>query len=381
LFFLSYLGNIWTGCGIKLQIEPKPVKMKKVKLHLPFIAMILGISLFLQHCTKDDPDSSSGIVSSVNGVNDFSGNILQFLGQAENPPGITLQKSGNFITVDSAIKLIDVSLNYAYCFHDAPHLQLITDTVHSLLPVTRSNMVNTEDVVSSFNAAVDSIRIKFEALKGSNKKLTGVIVENLGNRSESFRLLRIIFITAMGIPPVGVINPPGIFTEEDEFWYEKGSFRCDGTGIHGAPDILEYMTWMKYLPVVPPGYRVWYHSTVCYYPDCFAFQVNIPPDNYCDFLIFYACENYGELTSETKCLNYNQNGSGIHEMEFYLNGADYILNYWLLNYNENNKVFQNCSFTHKQISHPVEKIFHEESFYFGIRIISRLENKYPVSII
>jgi hypothetical protein len=307
-------------------------------------------------------------------------NIHHFLEQAKLMRSGSFSKSGNLISFDSAVFYIDVCFNYAYGFHTSPYGNMILDTSVISLPLNSSGQVLYEDLLTAFNESVDSVRNHFINVSSNNKNLLGILTNKLDGETDHRGRILVISQIGTGVPPGSILNPSGQFNEDAEYWYERDSWSCDNIDSVGAPNVLESEIWFKYKPAVAPGYRVWFHSIEGYYPEYTDFQVDNTPDNYCDYRIYFASSEHGPVTSVTKCLDYNQNNSGIHEMDFYFEGAEYILNFWLNNIDSLGKSFQNCTFNHVYASNNHSVYYHTEQFFFGFKLLTKTENKYPLSI-
>lgn len=354
--------------------------MKNVKFYLPALVLLGTFVFVFQNCKKDTVQPDWSMQNCLMTQQEFLEQIHDFLSLAEE---LRLGKSSvsrESIPVDSAIFYIDACFNYAYCFHNERFSNSYADTAVIFLSISDGQNVFYDDVLTAFNNAVDSVSLFYHSLPYEDKKLTAFLIENTtqtGNRLE----ISIVSYTGSGTPPQNSICQNGHFIHEDEYLYRKGSSKCDGSndGV-GAPDILQSEIEFKYLPAPPPGYRFWYHTTVPYTPDLQEFQLDNTLDNYCDFRIFYASEDYGNISFVTECLDYDQDGSGIHEMDFYLEHAEYILNNWLENKNPEGRSFQECTFNHHESENPPLVIQHKQEYKFGFKLLAMKENKYPLII-
>ncbi len=363
----------------------KIFKMRKISLTLVSLVFVVAVIGILSNCTKQEEIMNTSSLNKQND-DDLINRIHQFLVDAENSRNGIILKTGSKVSLDFAIFYIDATFNYTYCFPTSTYNDTHFDTTYTEFPIDDSLKVLYTDVVTAYNNAVDSVRLKYRSISDTTKKLNGIILEDLGTEMNNYRQIKIISIIGTGSYPSSILDSLGDFGIDDEYWYAEGSYKCDGSGEEGgAPDMLEGEIFLKYKSTPPPGYRVTF-TDIDEYPytaEYIDFEVDQTKDNYCDYRIFYASSIVGTINSETKCLDYNQGNSGIHEMEFYLDGAEHVCDWWLENEVSANKTFQRCFFDHQDINSPFYQIMHLLSFWSGVKHLIKItpENQgYPTPI-
>jgi hypothetical protein len=310
--------------------------------------------------------------------------IHQFIKDAEQQALGLTPKSSNKISIDSAIRSIDATINYTYCFHTAPYNKIISDTSYIEFSFESDLMVEYNNVLAAYNESIDSLREKYRNISAIDKNLIGVVIQDLGYDTYT-QEIRIVSQVGLGNPPSSITDPSGSFYTFDEYWFEKGSSTCDGSGEFGAPDILEEEIKELYEPEVPSGYRLIYFDSEIYTPEYNEFPIGTTIDNYCDYRIFFADDDINTIDDATKCLDYDQGGSGVHEMDFYLDGASYILEEWRDNIvtNPDGLEYQSLDILHDVRLIPSYSIKHEFTFTFGnpyLLKITSIHAPYPLSI-
>ena len=360
--------------------------MKKIFFKTIGIVIIVFLALIITNCKKSDSSLSElPNISSEEKI--LISNIHKILDLSEMMKNGAQLKTGSKISVDSARFYIGATMKYTYCFPTSIYNNSIWDTTLISFPVDQQlGDVLYDDAVAAYNDCVDSVRAKYRAISDTTKKLIGFVLKDLGTNSSFNREIMVIAQFGVGNSTSSMRDSNGNFSVDDEYYYVDGSYRCDETHLGtGAPDIFEEAILFKYRPVPVAGYHVCFEPDgVLYTPLFDDFSGDGIIDNYCDYKIFYADSYVNSIDSETKCLDYNQNGSGIHEMDFYLDGADYITTYWLEHYNPNNLSFETCSFRDQSNSIGNQTtIQHILNFTFSVKHITPKPvggGNYPIEI-
>jgi len=348
------------------------------------IALLVLIGLVIVNCSKNQFVASNNSNEISSDEMALIEKIHQFLDLSEQQRQGVYLKSSNRITVDSAIYYIGVTIKYTYCFPTSVYNKTIWDTTYISFPVDQqSGDVLDSDVIDAYIDCVDSVRILYSAISNTTKKLISVVLQDLGTNANHNRSIRVIAQIGTGSTSLSILNSNTGFNEDDEYLYVDGSFKCDESNPgFGAPDILEGEILFKFRPTPLPGYHVWFEPGEAYTPTYYAYPGDGTIDNYCDYLVFYANSDISSITAVTKCLDYDQDNSGIHEMDFYLDGADYIVAYWLEHYNPEGKSFETCSFLSTGIGNPNTMIKHILNFTFAIKHVTPngTGTNYPIPI-
>ena len=302
-----------------------------------------------------------------------------------------LKKDGKWLKTEKhysyaeAFDELGGALNYAYTFPTNTNGNVYTYDVQISIPVSSQNDITETSLLDGFNDAVDALRDEYRKLTHSGKTLVAVSGVNQGVDPSTGNL--VISLSAV----IGYGNPvtSGAFSQADSWRYEVDGGTCSGQGgIEGAPQILEnYMNDYCYRPGA--GVHIWFWPQVVYLPVRDSFPSGDPIDNYCDYLIFYANGPVAAITDLVMCLEYNQNNSCIHEMDFYLDGATQIMQEWLASssLNPNNYHYIRCKFGSYSTYNSLDDILtigHDEKFFFGELHsigIDEEEPGYPTSIL
>lgn len=356
--------------------------MKKKYVSFMFAASLAAAVIV--GCSKEQPATTPVTPENQQSV-DLASHYRQFLAAAD------LKKEGKWLKTEKHFSFAEAfnelggALNYAYTFPTNTNGNVYTYDVQISIPVSSQNDITETSLLDGFNDAVDALRDEYRKLTHSGKTLVAVSGVNQGVDPSTGNL--VISLTAV----IGYGNPvtSGVFSDTCSWRYEVDGGTCSGQGgIEGAPQILEnYMNDYCYRPGA--GVHIWFWPQVVYLPVRDSFPSGNPIDNYCDYLIFYANGPVAAITDSVMCLEYNQNNSGIHEMDFYLDGATEIMQEWLASssLNPNNYHYIRCKFGSYSTYNSLDDILtigHDEKFFFGeLHSISIDEEEpgYPTSIL
>lgn len=237
-----------------------------------------------------------------------------------------LLKSGQKIDLDSVIWYIDGAINYNYASGEFSFGKFHKDTVYVEVALDPNMKAMIEDVLKLYGESLQLIGSKYYAISGENRKFVMATVSDAGTLPNGKRKLKIATLTGTGFPI------SGNFENDENYKYNKGAlYNCDGILSMGAPEVFELKLSDHFKATQPPtGCRVFYYgSESSMMIDYQLHRLNTTLTNYLDYKVFAAFDDVLPITSETECLEYNQAGSGIHEMQFYLDHLIDFVDQWL----------------------------------------------------
>lgn len=352
------------------------MKNKSLVITILF-AIVLAPSLFLS-CSKEKVSTPLSENSMILPEQVSTLDIQSFLYLANHSGDPIQVKTEKYYTASEVFNLIGATLNYTYCFptENVKNIEWVEQIIE--IPISLQLGILESDAVAAYSSAIDYVRVSFRSIDKTDKYLLSVFIKDLGIENSTKLRLKLVSQIGNGINP-GTTG----FENTDEYFFTRDSYKCDETGEEGAPNILEQMIYFKYKTAPAPGWHIWYWPQTDYQPYYSNFGTGNPIDNFCDYKIFYASSSVRTISSETKCLGYDQANSGINEMDFYLNGADQICYNWLMSssLNPNGYDFNNCSFLSSNDNNT--QIQHFLYFNFGHRNAVKEEeeaNDYPIMI-
>ena len=236
-------------------------------------------------------------------------------------------KSGEKISIDSAIWYIDATLNYYYANSNATSAMVHRDTVYVEMELVNDYEAMYQQVFASYDESLSGLSEKYHAISGENKRFIMAIVNDAGPLPENKHKLQIVTVSGTGF-----FQSSGDFGEEETFRYEDyAEWDCSGNTINtNAPKTFVAALYQFYNPDAGSNCSwAFYGSTDSIQIDYLDHQLNNPLTNYLDYKVFAAYEAVAAFDDSTECLEYNYNNSGIHEMQFYFDYKKAFINEWL----------------------------------------------------
>ncbi|MEI8047019.1 MAG: hypothetical protein WCI92_06550 [Bacteroidota bacterium] len=287
---------------------------------------ILAVVFIAMACAKEKTE----VISQSNLVNDdqLVNQVNWFMDAAKDVKEGNYLKSGEKMYLDSALYYIGSTLNYKYGFSAEPFNKLTLDTVYVNIPyIAAEGKTYIVDALQGYNLTVDQLRLKYQNISSSKKFLIGCVIQNAGMTSNNSSII----VRVIG--QFGSDQPTAPISYDAAYWWERNSYKCDGTGEEGAPNRIDADINFAKRPIPAPGYKVVFTDLIIEQdafsnPDDFR-TPNDVEDNFCDYKLYYASSQVGPLTSEVGCLGEDAAHPGIDEMIFYRDGMNVVLSNWL----------------------------------------------------
>jgi hypothetical protein len=240
-------------------------------------------------------------------------------------------KSSESILIDSAIWYIDATLNYYYAMANYPCARFHWDTVFVEMNVLDSYEAMYAEVFEAYDSTLYGISDKYYEIEEDEKQFLMAMVEDMGPLPGNKRSLRIISVTG-----TGTLEHSGNFEPWEAYrWHRNDSIDCEfAPAVTNAPILFEALLKNHFdPPPTNPNCRWVYYGdpeviTYWYYDYPSGIFYPPTPPNYLDYKVFFASSAVGPITAETKCLEHNQHGLGLHEMQYYYdNLKDFVVAY------------------------------------------------------
>jgi hypothetical protein len=339
--------------------------MKKI-ISLLFVETFIAIIIF--SCNKENDKSTRP----VNSMDDSQLNslVLTFIEQMDACKAGSYYKSGSPMSIDSARWYIQSSMNYMYSFAGTPYFNIQSDSVYVDLRLVNSNSTQSSYVLEALDESTEKVALIYDSIEETKKWLIGITVEDIGPSSqigyEKFRVISHIGLNDF--------NPYDGFDEDEKWWYTTQGGNCDGYGDYGAPDILASFLNPNYTDCCVYW---WDNFTTIFFQNPLLYEIN-PGSNYLGYQLYYAYSGFfGGITDETKCLDYNPD-DGIHEMQFYLDQGQDLIDGALLEY-PGKLLFKTEMWSLDKIIGSSEENLHQMLITIGTRH-QRSPGPYPIII-
>ncbi|MFA6949574.1 MAG: hypothetical protein WCQ70_02705 [Lentimicrobiaceae bacterium] len=336
---------------------------------LLFLALILVAGVF-NACKKDNlPVSNTGQVNSNDKINQLLGNFTDKYATFKSGKWL---KSSEKIDFDSVMWYIDGAINFNYASGLYSFEKIHKDTIYVEVPVDPDMKSLLTNVFESYDESLIRIGEKYYANTGEYKKFIMATVSDAGPLPYGKRKLRIATLTGTGLA-----TQSGDFGNGESYRFNRDAeYNCNYQPVPGAPLVFEAKLLDHFNTVPPTGCRYYYVGTptiVEYDYEDYRINPNVPLTNYLDYKIFAAHEYITTFNDDILCLEYDQWGMGIHEMQFYYDNLVDLANVWI---DQQGNVPYPKSFAEAEITSLMygqdnnKTICHLPKFFFKLKIQS-----------
>lgn len=309
--------------------------MKNYQSYVNFLLICLFMTLLVNSCTRDKEDIVERSYNSSD--EDLSAKLYNFTNLARELKHGKRLKSEQHVTVEEALDYIGNALNYEFCFPHSQFIQLQEYNVTIEIPVNNySKNISLADVALGYNDAIEGIKMKSLEIADDNKKL---ICCNIKFVSIDDKCLTCNVVAYIGVGYLKFITSYFPYNIQQQYYYLDYGGNCsDINNIepgYGASDILQRDLRSNTIPIILPGYRIYYEidpiSPQILEPRNYRSDPQDIIDNKMDYKIYYAREGVGAITPTVLCLGMEGN---THEMNFYYDGTRTAISSFLSNINK-----------------------------------------------
>ena len=223
----------------------------------------------------------------------------------ENPS----YKSGDSYTADSALWLLEATINYSHTFPNDYYGQLITDTLNLTLTTNDAGEVDMNELAQKYDAMKSSISEVYHSKTITNKGLVLVNLEEISFKSDE---VEIEVVAVTGERTEGTPDPWGIdgpFEAGDDWWYGEGLGLCSENTSDGS-DAAKQLK----LAILNEFSNLEHQTTILnlqYFdikggdPRIKRTDWNDVEDNHLDYLLYFASDNIG-ISEDTLCVEWTE---------------------------------------------------------------------------
>ena len=269
---------------------------------LAALVAIIGMGAIMNSCKKDENAKTYVEQSSNNNVNisarDISilNNIKNFKKKVDFLKANPAIKSGETMSVDSAIWYIDASFNYTYSFINERFEKYDSDEFLLTIPKTNGE-INLNDISTAFYEMKDKTVLVYDAIETENKRYYSSHFEIVSNTASELVLKTTVTIGSKSNDDPPYPEPNGPFEIGEDWLYGEMLGDCSG-GSWGASDAAEEIEdeVINYreqqdensqydVYYTDPGYEVSYDISDGDYMELFLNPYDNQPINYRDYYI------------------------------------------------------------------------------------------------
>nr|NQU89974.1 hypothetical protein [Bacteroidota bacterium] len=296
------------------------------KITIVFTALILTATvavISLHSCKKEQLEKTSYPVNSISHEDlQINNLILNFREKVDYIRDHPDYKSGEWVDADSALWYLEATINYSHAFPNEYYKQMKVDTAYLSIPTTDGGMVDLDELAQKYDEMKSMVSNSYHGSGFEEKGLVLVDLSEVSFKSDELTLkVETVTGESNNDPPLPGSITDGPFEEGDNWWYGEEAGKCDPhTWVSDAAEQL-YEAINNIIPEPTGGYF-------------FTNQIPVtikggneeirrqndpnPQDNYLDYYLYSASEEYGTINNNTLCLEYD-------EMNLYYNYLKYLM--------------------------------------------------------
>jgi len=290
------------------------------------LAIIAGTVVF-NSCTKQDEagvvlDNQTQHQEMTAGDMAFYSSITQFKQKIKYIKDNPKYKSGEELSIDSAIWLMEATFNYEYSSAGEKYEAVKADSAFLEIETGSQGEISLNELSDAYYEMFYEVQDIYNNTDFDNK---GLVLVNLDIVSSNSNTTNLKIETVAGNKSVD--PEPGVFGDDDYWRYGMLEGTCDfEQDTTDAARKIWFMTnaHIPPQPWPPPGYIYTYSDYVTWTVEGGDEKWIRPgdPDNYLDYYLYYADPTIGTITDEVLCLEPD-------EMNNYYNWLQNIIYDWL----------------------------------------------------
>ena len=279
-------------------------------------------------------------------------------------------KSGESYTADSALWLLEATINYSHTFPNDYYGQLITDTLYLSLATNDAGEVDMNELALKYDAMKTAISEVYHSKAIADKGLVLVNLEEISFKSDEVEIEVVAVTGERTNEPPGGFGSTAPFEEGDDWWYGEEAGKCEPPSAPGDAAIKLMEAMSNYIPDPGGSYTFITYETVSRKggdPNVRRTNDPDPLDNYFDYYLYSDVDSILQFTEDSVlCLTAG-------EMNIYFNYLKYLL-YTKIPDDENfpsDVEIQSVEFMlgwHDDIGEENTHYFHQGTFNFGQKL-------------
>lgn len=294
-----------------------------MKKTLFFIAagIFAGLLFLVISCSKEEPNSKAQNQPAqtayeqqvTKAIKDFKQKVVYY---RENP----VYKNGETLSADSALWLLEATINYSHAFPNEYYTEMQSDDLTLVVPKNENGEVEMQVLTQKYDEMIAAVTTVYENSTFEDKGLVLVDLSVIA-QDENEIVINVQTITGEGGSDP---NPPileGPFEEGDDWWYGEDEGMCDQP-VYSSDAAQQLNSEMNnYIANQNSGVYFIHQTQVTKTGGGLDIRRNgdpNPPNNVYDYYMYSSSTEYGTITDEILCLEWQ-------EMNAYYNFLKYLL--------------------------------------------------------
>lgn len=308
--------------------------------------LIAGMLLFVFSCSKEktksenqpQPAQTQFEQQVFKAIKDFKQKVAYY---HENQ----LYKSGETVSVDSSLFLLEGTINYSHAFMMDSYDEELIETLTLKVPKNGSGDVNMDVLIQKYEEMKAEITTVYHSSNFENKGLVAVdLSEAAQNNDEITFSIDVITGNRSNDPPPPGPGVSGPFEEGDNWWYGEDAGKCyDTTSYSDAAQELE-TAMSDYMYQYNTSHGISLFTSLVLHKfqggESYLRRSGDVMNNHLDYYLYNAWENIG-ISDDTLCVEWP-------EMNIYFS----YLKYWLYN-----KMMDSLQSQNNWSYHPAQVIY------------------------
>jgi hypothetical protein len=216
-------------------------------------------------------------------------------------------KSGESVPADSAVWLLEATINFSHAFVNEFYSEFETDSLTLTVNRNADGTVNLDELTGKYDEMKQAVA---DAYHNSGYEVKGLAVVDLTETTvtESEIIINVEAITgSRGVDPGPGFGLDGPFVEGDDWWYGEEAGKCDENGAEGS-DAAEQLQNEIPNEIPDPNGNYFFINIAEYVVEGGDSIIrrtawNDPEDNHLDYLLYYSNSQIG-LSGDTSCVEW-----------------------------------------------------------------------------
>ena len=282
---------------------------------LIYLASILlaGVMITMYSCTKRNESSApqkanqSGLSAEDIRMNALIQGFQKDLAYYYKNPDI---KDGASKSVDSALWILESTLNYSHAFPSELYTDFEIDTLSLSVNKNADGEVLMTELAQKYQELKNIVSVNYNDSEFEEKALDGIVMTKQNENSDAANFSVMVFTGEKGIDP-GPPNPivDGPFEEGDNWWYGEDGGQCDAPGMKDSDAAQELKIEMEAY-IAEQNQGAFFLGPFQIVEDLKGgdeeIQIDDTPDNYLDYYLYYASTEIGPCTDDVLCVEWTE---------------------------------------------------------------------------